>query len=416
MTIVLQIYPNGEFTHGVDSSQRRHRNPRPQTSPPPEVVPVGDSVCLQVGDVCGRVFPQTADIQPGDTFENQHGDTFTYLCADMGKHLYAFESADGSFVTVTDLWDSVARIVAQDKLTPIGLSAARNLKKMPGKRRTPLRMTKRMARGIRNAGHILQSEFGKDNLSFLTLTLPDLCEEDLHKVCANWGSMVHKFLVWLRYRVEKFKMPLRYVHCTEIQTSRLESRNEYAPHLHLLFRGRCGKKSSWAITPLMARKQWVRCLKSVLNHTNFTKSALENLQRVRHNAAGYLSKYMSKGNCSLPSGDGGDTQQVISTDWGGMDRTTSQEITSRKICIRGDGKRRDACWLFIRQIPLLIKSGIIAFYKAGFIVLSPPTDNQPPRGLKVGVGRIAVPVDETTFDGIIEFLINNCDNNLTEIA
>lgn len=412
MTIVLQIFPNGEFTHGVDTSHRRDRNRPPQISAPPELIPVGDSVSLRSGDCRDEFFPEAIAAEPGDEFLNVHGDTYTYLCADMNKHIYAFESADGTFVSVTNLSDKLINYIKRGELTPLGLSTARNLKKMPERRRTTKRMTKSMARNIRNAGHILQEKFGKDNLSFLTLTLPDLCEEDLYEVSINWGAMVHKFLVWLRYRCELSGMPFRYVYCTEIQSKRLQRRNEYAPHLHLLFGGRSGKGRPWIITPKMARKQWVRCLRSVLNHTKFNQSALENLQRVKFNAAGYISKYMSKGGCCLPAGDSEPILAQLSTDWGGMDRTTRQQITASTLIIRGDGKRWHDAWIFIRNIQYLIRQGFVAFYKAGFIVLSNTPDNQSPRGLKVGVGRFAIPVDNDAFNEIIRFIVNNCDEGL----
>ncbi len=413
MTIVLQIFPNGEFSHGVDSSHRRHRNPRPQTSPPHELIPVGDSVCLQGGDICGQVFPETISAVEGDTFRHEGNEcTYTYLCADMGKHLYAIEY-DFGLVTVNTLYDSLLNCIKSGALVPIGLSTARNLKKTLETRRTPLTMTKRMARRIRNAGYLLQQEYGKDNLSFLTLTLPSVSMDDLYKLAINWGAMVHKFLVWLRYRVGKFKMPLRYVCCTEIQTKRLEQRNEFVPHLHLLFRGRYGKKSAWAITPLMARKEWARCIRSVLNHTNFDKRALENLQRVRKNAAGYISKYMSKGACSLPPPSDGFDWSQFSTDWGSMDRQTSQSINRSIVVLRGDAQDGRVAWCIVRAIPYFLESGIISFYKAGFIELSPPQGDIAGRGLRVGVGRFAIPIDEDSLLFLGQSAIEYCHLNVT---
>lgn len=414
MTIVLQIYPNGEFTHGVDASHRRDRNRPRKALTPHELIPVGDSVSLRSGDTTAEIREKHICVEPGDTFRNEKQEcTYTYLCADMGKHIYAIEF-DCGIVAVDTLYDSLARLINKGDVVPLGLSAARNLKKIAETRRTPAKMTKRMARRIRNAGHILQEEFGKDSLSFLTLTLPNLCEDDLCKVVANWGAMVHKFLVWLRYRLDKIGIELRYVCATEIQTKRLELRNEYAPHLHLLFRGRYGKKSAWGITPIQARKEWTRCIKSVCGHSNFDKSALENLQRVRHNAAGYISKYLSKGACSLPDEHGTTSMAQLSTDWGSMDRITSKAITSNTIVMRGDAPGGRIVWVLIRAIPLLVETRHIAFYKAGYIELAGSSSNSTSRGLHVGVGRFSIPIDEDSISFLVQFAMNNCKEDLTD--
>lgn len=416
MTIVARFFPNGEFTHGVDTSHRRHRNPRPQTSPPPEVIPVGDSVCLQGGDICGRVFPHVADIKPGDTFMNQRRDTYTYLCTDMNKHIYAFESEDGKTVWVGDLWDSVIRLCANGTLVPIGSSSAQVLQKTLKTRRKSLSMTKRMARRIRNIGMMLQDKYGHYNLSFLTLTLPNLKKSELHEVAMNWGTMVHKFLEWLRHKVKKQNMALEYVYCTEVQPKRLEKRNEYALHLHLVFRGRYAKKASWAITPRQARKEWSRCIGRVLGHGNFCKSALEKLHVIRTSASGYLSKYMSKGNCGIPP----ELEELVATppsiNWGGYSRNLSRELDTATISLRSDSTRGEFVRAFISGIPRLVGLRIIAFYRPGYIELFNNGDPKDSRYLKVGVGRFFDRCSRGLLESLEEFLVNNCEENLTAIA
>lgn len=408
MTIVARFYPNGEFTHGVDTSHRRHRNPRPQTSPPPEVIPVGGSVCLHGGDVCGQVFLETADIQPGQELVNLHGDKYTYLCADMNKHIYAFESADGTFVSVTTLSDKLINYIRRGELSPLGLSSAGVLQKKLETRKKSTSMTKRMARRIRNIGKILQDKYGHSNLSFLTLTVPDLSSKELHKVAMNWGAMVHKFLEWLRHRVKKQDMALEYVYCTEIQPKRLEKRHEYALHLHLVFRGRYGKKANWAITPKQARKEWSRCIGFCIGHGNFCKSALEKLHIVRKSAAGYLSKYMSKGNCGLPKDVEGFSVTSPPINWGGYSRNLSRELDKAMFSLRSDGGAGNLARAFIKRIPELLGLGIIAFYREGFIELFNNGDSRDSRYLKVGVGRFALASPREWLPTLLCPLLNNC--------
>lgn len=407
MTIVTRFYPNGEFTHGVDTSHRRHRNPPPQTSTPHELIPVGDSVCLQGGDVCGEVFLETADIQPGQELVNVHGDKYTYLCADMEKHIYAFETADGSFVSVTTLSDKLINYVRRGELTPLGSSSAGILQKTPKTRATPKSLTKRLARRIRNACFLLEQKYSKDCLSFLTLTLPDFSQEDLAKCAQSWGKMVHEFCEWLRYRLSLKNIPLEYVYCTEIQTKRLEKRHEYALHLHIAFRGRYDKKAPWSITPKQVRKQWVRVLKRCVGHGSFKRDSLENLQRIKRSLAGYLSKYMSKGNCSLPKGHEGAALPDPRINWGSISRSLSQEIDRATISIRSDGARGNFARLFISGISKLLGQGIIVFYREGLIELFKNGDARDTRYLKVGVGRFACPITRELLEAVEEWLVNN---------
>jgi hypothetical protein len=413
MTIVVHIYPNGEFTHGVDTSHRRDRCPRPQTSASHELIPVGDTVSLHGGDINAEITKECRYAQPGDTFRNHAEEcTYTYLCEDMGKHIYAIEY-DYGFVCVDTLHTSLARLINKGAVAPIGLSTAPDLKKNARTRSPSKSMTKRMARRIRNTAFILQEKYGATNLSFLTLTVPSVSPEELRKIADNWGAMVHKFLVWLRYQCEKLNFPLEYVYCTEIQSKRLQQKGEYALHLHLVFRGRNGKKSPWAITPKKARTQWVRCIRAVLGHGNFCKSALENLQRVRKSAGGYLSKYMSKGTNSIPSGHEANSLPAPQINWGGYSRNLSQEVDSGLLNLRGDGKRGHIARHFLCTIADMLRRGIIAFYKEGCIELYNNGDARDSRYLKVGVGRFSLAKPR---EWLLEFLegdIKNCNKNLT---
>jgi len=416
MTIVARFYPNGEFTHGVDTSHRRDRKHPPQTSTPNELIPVGASVSLHGGDICGEYFPNAEIVKPGDTFMSaKNADIYTYLCNDMGSHVYAIEYASGQ-VCVSTLWDSVFNLVRDGALVPLGSSSAGVLKKTPKTRAKSKGMTKRMARRIRNTAHLLQEKYKHYNLSFLTLTLPDLSPQDLAKCAANWGKMTHKFLVWLRYRVELKNIPFEYVYCTEIQTKRLERTGNYALHLHLVFRGRYGKASPWAITPLQARKSWIRCLVSVLGHGNFKRCAIENLRTVRKSAGGYLSKYMSKGNCHIPENVKGDFENAPSINWGGYSRNLSRELDSATINIRSDGSRAPFARAFVSRIREAVADGVVAFYHESFIEFFATGDSRDTRYIKVGVGRIADKFFRLGLGFLEQYFITKYEQCLTEFA
>lgn len=388
MTIILRFFPNGEFTHGVDTSARKRRHERRHEPTQP--------LCREHRDrylqwIETQRLANNADIDlcvPGYQFVGKTGAIFTYLCKDTQGYHYAVEG-DGYVLEDVVLKSPPGRNFVEGDFSPLGSSNARILKNPCESRKKCLAMTKSMSRNIRNAAYILEEECKKDNLSFLTLTLPSVSQESLGKICHEWDTIVHRFFMWLKSALNKKNIEPLFVYCTEIQTKRLELRHEYAPHLHIIFRGRNGKKRNWAITPTMARREWVRCIKPCIDEP-FDQSALENLQRVKHSAGRYLSKYMSKGSNSLPSMDASDTGITrLVTHWGGMSRKLSRAIRSQTRVLRGDGQNRTNAWAFVDAIPELLERGCIRYYKAGFIVLNGSEDHNEQRGLHVGTGCLS---------------------------
>jgi len=391
MTIVARFYPNGEFTHGVDTSRKRRdkrRHTPLQTSPSQECRGrYLQWVAMQIS--------ANADIDlciPGMEFVGKTGAIFTYLCKDEQGYHYACEGKD---YVLEDVLVNVppGRSVGDGDLTPLGLSNARILNKPQESRKKCLKMTSSMARNIRNAAYIMETDYGKDCLSFLTLTIPSVNAESLMRICENWDKATHCFFVWLRRKLEEKNIDPSWVYCTEIQTKRLQKRHEYAPHLHILFRGRCGKKFAWSITPKQARNAWICCLKPYID-CPFDDRAVENLQRIRKSAGGYLSKYMSKGCNSLPNGDAENTYITkLRTHWGGMSRNLSRSVKSRSTVLKGLGATGHLAIAFIRAIPKLLARRLITFYLPGFIPLSDCPGDGGGYGIKVGYGRLSKPLD-----------------------
>lgn len=417
MGIVTRFFPNGEFTQGIDTMsarrKRRHENQRKHES---------------LSQQCKEGYLEWSHSDPdsgtplytvGMRFINRDEGIYTYLGEDLKGHHYAYE-CDNYVLADVLMNEPIGRLIGTGELTPLGLSNARILTNPPSRKKC-LTMSKSMARNIRNASYLLEREYGKDNLSFLTLTVPALNPDDRARVVTNWDKLIHRFLKWLRTKVNKHCMELKYVYCTEIQTKRLELRNEYVPHLHLLFRGRYGKKSPWAITPRMAREEWVRCLKSVCSGA-FVTTALENLQRIRKSAGGYLSKYMSKGSNSLPVDDGQDIMATLQTHWGGMSRNLSRAIRTQTHVIRQDGSNGDIAAFLYQGLPLLLRRGLLRWWKRGEIRLFDNGDARDSRYLKVSVGCLRKPTLEGGLSDCLgellkvfgEWIIENYEQCLTE--
>jgi hypothetical protein len=259
-----------------------------------------------------------------------------------------------------------------------------------------------------NGVYLLEQRYGKNRLSFLTLTLPDLTSEDLLKCSENWGRMTDELLKALRKYVEYTKKGIfEYVYCTEIQTKRLELRGEYAPHIHIVMLGKDGK--NWYITPKKIRSIWATIIARCVGHRSFDTSALENLQRIRRSAAAYLGKYLSKGIFKQQDTTGeSEKQGKIHTQWGGMSRVISRLIKSCTIRITTEGSSREHLLAFLKNTDNLVEQGYLKFYREVIIPMDGLDSDGNPRGLKAGYGLLSVPTYVGGLAAIFSYLEEEC--------
>jgi len=389
MTIVLQFLPNGEFTHGYDSSRRR----KTRTEKLQDKL-IETKAPQKVKEICADINHEMMSAQ---TFEGCEFSSPTALYTCLRRHdrvwMYAVEPFDESIepYVVESEHNPIRYSFLVGAFPPLGLSDAPNFTQLQKPRKPCLGLTRSMARTIRNAGYLLEQQYGKDNLSFLTLTLPDLPPDGLEACAKNWGKMVDRFLKWLRSVIERKGGKLDYTYCTEVQTKRLETRGEYALHLHLLFGGRISKAHSWYVQPTQVRKAWVRCLKSVYTGV-FAQTALENLQRIKKSAAGYIAKYVSKGTSgNTPVRDASNIPWFVGH-WGGVSRELRQLIKRASFKISEGTGAGEIARCILRAIPGLARRGIIKYYRQGFIQTDKCTNGEHGRGIHVGVGCLKTPV------------------------
>lgn len=354
---------------------------------------------------------QSADIHlcvPGMPFEDSKGAIWTYLREDIDGHHFRMES-DTRVLEDVVFDQPIGRLVGAGLLSPLVHQLLESSPHPTESRKKLECMTKPMARNIRNAVYLLEKRHGKDNLSFLTLTLPALSSDDLNKVCESWSSMSDQILKWLRKRLDSKGLEFEYVYCTEIQTKRLKLRHEFAPHLHIVFKGRHGKKAPWCVSPVQVRKAWASVISNVVAHRRFAISALENLQRIKYSAARYLSKYLSKGSCRLPGEE--DCPQVsrLRTQWGGMAQKLSRAVKQCTSTIRSDGANGGLGILVLQRLEEAINAGLVAYCKYGFIQLGicPATGME--RVLKVCCGCLSTPTYEGGLVNLVEFLYSYGD-------
>lgn len=149
---------------------------------------------------------------------------------------------------------------------------------------------------VRNAVYLLERNYGKDRLSFLTLTLPNLSADGWAIVVDEWSDVVRQFMQWLQRKQQKAGLAKLAVAVTELQPERTLRDGVPALHLHIVFLGRKERKG-WVVSPSQIRSAWRRILVGKLGRESegLYWDAVENLQRVRKSAQGYLAKYLSKG-------------------------------------------------------------------------------------------------------------------------
>lgn len=403
MAIIARFFPNGEFSHGVDTShankERRHKERRHEPL---------DPECRDTYLQWKADNPDMNLCVPGQSYLDESGERmWVYTGVDKdGVPMYDALDAKGLDVHGIRMEYPIGRLIGSGRFSPLvhqlRESSPNEVKEPSRKRLTG--MTKNMARNIRNACYLLDAQYGKDNISFLTLTLPNLSTDELGLCCEKWDYMIDQFLKWLRKRSQKLNIPFAYVYATEIQLKRLQKRKEYAPHLHLAFRGRNAKKSPWMVTPKQVRKAWTNIICNVIGHRQFDNRALENLQRVRKSVARYLAKYLSKGGCTLPSDSGTIIEARLHTQWGGMARVLSRAIKSCTIRLSGASSCGGLVVHILRHMGELIEKGLVRYHKTGEIVIRPRQSEGVERFIKVGVGCLQRPTYEGGLSSVASFV------------
>jgi hypothetical protein len=321
---------------------------------------------------------------------------YTYLGREDLTYWYAVEHPDNEWEPyVTDTPHHPLRWAHLVGAAHIGLSDGRIFKNGQNpdstvSRKKCLSMTKSMARNIRNAGFLLQELYGKDQLSFLTLTLPNVSQESINNIAAHWGKVVNHFLTWLGQKVKAIGLPFEYVYCTEIQEKRKSKYGHTALHLHMVFVGK-KRYSNWAVTPIQCRKAWIRAIRNYCSEDYIDGRAVENLQKVKTSASGYLSKYLSKGArvddpCCVT-----ETVTWGTIHWGGMSRLTRNRIKYSVRRIRGSNSHSEFIRKLVGGYERMCECSLIRYVKRGFIPTDGSHETPGQRGLHVAVGCLAKP-------------------------
>lgn len=284
--------------------------------------------------------------EPGFQFRDGAGNEYELVQAySDGVTILGQWKQDGG-LRIIRVGEHIQEILLAPGAQPLGLSELPILKIL----NSPKELRgKKGANGISSRGrkmvvcgcHELEAAYGKDCLSFLTVTLPNLSHDDLQACEQRWDYLTHRLFMYIRSQCDKRNIEFEYVAATEVQEGREENRGEYALHLHLVYRGRAGKKKPWVCTPGAIRRAWSRAISSVVGHREFATTALENLVRLRKSAGRYMSKYLSKGIRSRSDRTGNGRQGSPGRHWYSVARRISQRVHAKIIKIASPARTPD---------------------------------------------------------------------------
>lgn len=214
---------------------------------------------------------------------------------------------------------------------PLGLVTAPISTKSEKSPATCRGLTRLGARTLRQGAFLIEQGCGKDCVTFGTATLPDLTDQELAQVEADWSNIVHRFFKRLRYHLLKKKLPAEVIHVTEVQPKRSLNEGREIPHIHFVFQGR-RRKQSWAITPKQITKFWQRALQLERITQKMCLSSCQ-LARVRQSVARYLSKYVAKSGSKTCSATSQSTLRKLSLKqwWGVSDSLRSRVARSTRV-------------------------------------------------------------------------------------
>lgn len=146
---------------------------------------------------------------------------------------------------------------------------------------------------VKSAATLIQKMPGK-RTTFATITMPSLPPQLRRGLALAWPEFLRQLLQWLTRQLRKSGLPGLVCSVTEVQPGRLADYSEAYLHLHLVWPNHGGRYGNWAVS-VDALRTW--CAEFLQKRGLWVADAWVNVdtQEVRKTAAGYLSKYMSKG-------------------------------------------------------------------------------------------------------------------------
>jgi hypothetical protein len=150
------------------------------------------------------------------------------------------------------------------------------------------------AKMLRSACFLMEEKFGKEDVTMATFTVPRLSQAERVLVAHGWGVLTNRLVQYLKRELVEQGRPPLICGCVEIQSSRLESRNEGYLHLHVVWpaHSNCGRR--WAVKADDARAWWKSAVERIIGRELPCLPRIETAI-VEKSVEHYMGKYLSKG-------------------------------------------------------------------------------------------------------------------------
>lgn len=153
---------------------------------------------------------------------------------------------------------------------------------------------------VKSAATLIQRRFTARRTTFCTVSMPTLPQNLRVELARCWPEMLRQLLQTIGRQLVRQGLRPAIASVTEIQPKRLEGFGQAYLHLHLVWGNRMARNGNWALSALWIRA-WCECFLKKRGIWVDGAWVRVNVQPVRSTAAGYLSKYMSKGSSEIES-------------------------------------------------------------------------------------------------------------------
>lgn len=241
---------------------------------------------------------------------------------------------------------------------PLGLSSVANLSTEGSKDAKPLKsprgsggITSKSRQQIKDAATLLEEEYGRSQLAFITHTIPPQFIDSVH---ANWV----KILANLRRRytrlLKKADLPQDLIMVSEYQEKRMQKVGIPVLHLHIVFVGRF-KKQHWSYDVSVYKKLWQQCCSEYCDdkRTNAEWQSATRVEGIRKSCAAYLSKYMSKGVSAISIILAANPNAYIPPSWHILSQILRIRVRRETRHFEGESARTLFDWILENAVELL---------------------------------------------------------------
>lgn len=191
-------------------------------------------------------------------------------------------------------------------------------------------ITRRGARTVRCAAHLLQKTYGRGRLTFATVTVPNLPKEELRIVHERWHEVVEVYRLYIRRDLEKQGLRGEILSVSEIQDERHKETGIPILHLHSLWVGRL-PYGGWAISTERHDDIWRKAIRLVIPKVRVSFKSAANLQEVRTSASAYLGKYMTKSGAAVTTAKDSGFADWLPRQWWNCTRSLKEWVKDETV-------------------------------------------------------------------------------------